>query len=125
MAEDSKPKHMFGCPIFETETTLGIAHTCNGLTAAHMSAVRRHLTRPLRGGAPAHIPFVQLCSTCNEHFIDEDIFERDHGKMGELCNNPQNQKKGKAAQEQWEVLRIMLINRPVYNQQSFQSKCSP
>ncbi|KAF1941113.1 hypothetical protein EJ02DRAFT_512633 [Clathrospora elynae] len=78
MTDETIAKMNFGCPKFETESILGLKHTCNGLRVESMSAVRRHMTRPLRGGSPAHLPFLQLCPTCNEDFIDQAVFEEKH-----------------------------------------------
>lgn len=109
MSNESPPKNQFACPIFHHETIHGLSHTCNGIIVRSMSDVRRHLTRPIRG-RPAHLSFLKLCPTCNEDFVDKKVFEDHHGYEGEICNNPQKQKKGEAAQAQWEAL-CTLINR--------------
>ncbi|KAF2475487.1 uncharacterized protein BDR25DRAFT_310847 [Lindgomyces ingoldianus] len=97
-------KREFSCPVFKADTVLGRKHSCRGARAEHMSYIRRHLTS---GRAP-HVAFLKLCGTCNEDFTDQKEFETNHGYDGEFCNNPQKQRRGESAEEQWYTLYTKL-----------------
>lgn len=81
------------CPIFAHEKSHNLSHTCSGLSAQNMSDVRRHLTRPHRGGA-SHLDFLRRCHICKEDIINERIFNDAHGSN---CNNVQVQRRGSEA----------------------------
>jgi hypothetical protein len=98
--EPKNKKSLLKCPVFEADKVLGRPHTCSGVVAENMSELRRHLTR---GNRP-HVPFLKLCPTCNEDILDRDEFEHAHGSHGELCNNPQRQRRGTSADVQWKIL---------------------
>lgn len=94
-----QPKRLFQCPIYQTDLLHGRTLSCNGVKAENMAAVRRHVKRS------NHIQFIKLCPACNEDIIDEYEFENLHGNNGEFCNsNQQQQRRGKAAEEQWNAL---------------------
>jgi hypothetical protein len=72
-----------------------------------MAQVRRHLTRPANGRS--HLPFVKLCPTCNDDFLDKNEFETRHGDKGLFCDNPRKQRKGAIAQQmQWDALYVKV-----------------
>lgn len=64
-----------------------------------MAEVRRHMTRSHRD-----LDFLRLCSTCNDDFLDRNEFESSHGYKGELCINPQEQRRAEGQEEQWTAL---------------------
>jgi hypothetical protein len=100
MSEQPRIRAALQCPQRVAETELDHRpYSCTGVAANNMSGVRRHLTRP------PHSRFVKLCPTCNEDFLDSEIFELQHGYDGGLCRYPQAQRKGDAAQlQQWDML---------------------
>lgn len=106
------------CPIFCYETEHGLPHTCNGISVQNMAAVRRHMIRPSRGH-PAHLSFLQLCSTCNEDFIDKALFNTSHGKY---CNTPRKRSKGAAVNQQWQSLYELV--KPTDGCRKFQNSRS-
>ncbi|KAJ5064887.1 hypothetical protein J3E72DRAFT_411211 [Bipolaris maydis] len=94
----------FDCPVFVAETRHGWPRTCNNVKSANMSELRRHLTeRPGYGYTP-QLQFLKLCRTCNEDFIDKEVFESQHGYKGELCNNRKIGRRKAHAQVQWQLL---------------------
>ncbi|OAL51472.1 hypothetical protein IQ07DRAFT_679708 [Pyrenochaeta sp. DS3sAY3a] len=95
----------FSCPVFEHEKSHDLPHTCSGLSAQNMSDVRRHLTRPHRGGA-SHLNFLKRCHICNEDIIDEHTFNAAHGSS---CNNVQKLRRGSdATAVRWMTLYKLL-----------------
>lgn len=94
-----QPKRFFQCPIYQADLLHSRTPSCNGVKAENMAAVRRHLKRS------NNIRFIKLCPACNEDIIDELEFETLHGNNGEFCSsNQQQQRRGKAAEEQWNAL---------------------
>lgn len=77
--------------------------SCQAPAFKTMSELRRHIERA------RHLTFLRLCSTCNEHVIDKEVYEHQHGTRGEKCTNPQRQARGAEAQVQWRQL-YELIN---------------
>ncbi|EUC26644.1 hypothetical protein COCCADRAFT_31608 [Bipolaris zeicola 26-R-13] len=69
-----------------------------------MADLRHHLTTRPGRGYRRQLPFLKLCPTCNNDFIDKEVFESRHGYRGELCNNRQPQRRKANAQMQWELL---------------------
>ncbi|CAG5155708.1 uncharacterized protein ALTATR162_LOCUS3795 [Alternaria atra] len=97
-------KFTFDCPVFVAESRHGWPRTCNNVKSLNMTDLRRHLTeRTGRGYAP-QLTFLKLCTTCNEDFIDRNVFETRHGYRGELCNARRPQRRGANAKVQWELL---------------------
>lgn len=97
-------RRLFDCPVFVAESRHGWPRTCNNVKSVNMAALRTHLTnRPGRGYTP-QLSFLELCPTCNDDFINKEVFESQHGYRGELCNNRQPQRRGPNAQVQWELL---------------------
>ncbi|KAJ4299275.1 hypothetical protein N0V90_004519 [Kalmusia sp. IMI 367209] len=74
-----------------------------------MAEVRRHLTERAQ-----HLPFLKLCSTCNEHSVDKEDFEKQHGYKGEKCDNPRKQARGREAMEAqwWQVYKLVNSENP-------------
>jgi hypothetical protein len=108
MANDTGTTRKLQCPFRVAEGALGRRlFSCRGVEAKSMAHVRRHLTRPVKGRS--HLPFVKLCPTCNDDFLDKDEFEMSHGDQGLLCDNPRKQRKGAIAQQmQWDALYIKV-----------------
>jgi hypothetical protein len=106
MAEEvQKPKRSFPCAARKAQAKLGLPYTCTAAPVSTVSAGRTHLTRKLPKGKPPHLPFLQLCKTCNEDILDEYEFETRHGKDGLKCETPRRQRKGDAGQqEQYDIL---------------------
>lgn len=94
----------FDCPVFVAEARNGWPRTCNNVKSTNMADLRRHLTARAGRGYTRQLAFLELCPTCNNDFIDKDVFESQHGYRGELCNNRQPQRRGANAQVQWELL---------------------
>jgi hypothetical protein len=69
-----------------------------------MADLRRHLTTRPGRGYTRQLTFLELCPTCNDDFIDREVFESQHGYRGEHCNNRQPQRRRANAQVQWELL---------------------
>ncbi|KAF2175129.1 hypothetical protein K469DRAFT_703008 [Zopfia rhizophila CBS 207.26] len=65
-----------------------------------MSDVTRHIERKHK----QQVPFLQLCHTCQEYFLDPQEFEEFHGKNGEKCHNPRLSPRGEAQSAQWQAL---------------------
>jgi len=95
----------FSCPFRQAQKKLGLPYTCTAKPAITMSAVRTHLTRDLPKGTPPHLPFLKLCTTCNEDILDDVEFETRHGVDGMKCETPRPQRKGATGQhEQYDLL---------------------
>ncbi|KAJ4373061.1 hypothetical protein N0V83_003352 [Neocucurbitaria cava] len=111
MVDEVKRQRSFNCPYRVAEANLGrTSFSCIGCQEKNMGGIRRHLTRPLRKKRPPHLPFLKLCPTCNEDFLDRVEFEQNHGNEGEACNNPQKQRKGdEGQQEQWDALYAKIV----------------
>jgi hypothetical protein len=97
-------KRKLPCPWFEVEAAQGLPHSCNGFNADTMADVRRHMVR----GQRPHIPFLRLCPTCNETFMDKDLFESAHGQY---CHNNRKQHRGEAVEAQWNRLYGMIFEK--------------
>lgn len=69
-----------------------------------MAELRRHLKKRPGRGYTIQLAFLELCPTCNEDFLDRDVFETRHGYNGQLCNTRQHQRKGANVKVQWELL---------------------
>ena len=95
---------LFDCPVFVAESRHGWPRTCNNAKCKNMTVLRRHLTERPGRGYTAQLPFLELCPTCNEDFLDKDVFESMHGYRGQHCNTRQPQRKGAKAKVQWEKL---------------------
>jgi hypothetical protein len=96
------PKRLFQCPIYQANRINGQPFSCKGVKAENMAAVRRHIKR---SHIPSQVSFIKLCTACNEDIIDEEKFEHEHGNSGEFCDShQQQQRRGKAAEEQWNAL---------------------
>jgi hypothetical protein len=101
-----QPKRSFQCPIYQANLINGPPFSCKGLKAENMAAVRRHVKR---SHIPSQVSFIKLCPACNEDIIDKEKFEHEHGKNGEFCDShQQQQRRGKAAEEQWNALSRKL-----------------
>lgn len=115
---------VFDCPVFVAESRHGWRRTCNNVKCTNMAELRRHLTaRAGRGYAP-QLAFLELCPTCNDDFIDKDVFESRHGYRGELCNARRPQRRGASARVQWELLyrqveAAMAVQRLASRKQMF------
>jgi len=97
-----QPKRSFQCPIYQANLINGPPFSCKGVKAENMAAVRRHVKRT---HIPSQVSFIQLCLACNEDIIDKGKFEHEHGNNGEFCSShQQQQRRGKAAEEQWNAL---------------------
>ena len=70
-----------------------------------MADVRRHMVRK------AHVNFLRLCPTCNETFMDKNLFESAHGYGGQYCNINKKQHRGEAADAQWHRLYGMIFDK--------------
>ena len=92
------------CPVFVAESRHGWPRTCNNVKSPNMADLRRHLTKRPGRGYETQLPFLELCSTCNEDFIEKETFETRHGYKGELCNSRRPQRKGEKVKVQWELL---------------------
>ena len=100
------PKRLFQCPIHQANRINGQPLSCKGVKAENMAAVRRHIKR---SHIPGQVSFIKLCPACNEDIIDEGKFEHEHGNNGEFCDShQQQQRRGKAADEQWNALSRKL-----------------
>ena len=100
-----KPKRSFPCVFRKVQAKLRLPYTCTGAPVTTVSAVRTHLTRNLPNQRPPHLPFLRLCTTCNEDILDEHAFQTLHGVDGLLCHNPRPQRKGDVGQqEQYDLL---------------------
>ncbi|CAO2650036.1 Nn.00g013280.m01.CDS01 [Neocucurbitaria sp. VM-36] len=106
MVDEIKRQRSFKCPYRVAQTNLRRqTYSCIGCQEKNMGGIRRHLTRTLRNKKPPHLPFLKLCPTCNEDFLDKLEFERYHGNHGEKCTNPRKQRKGDEGQQaQWDAL---------------------
>jgi len=93
-------KVSFRCPFRKVQARLGLAYTCAGAPAATVSAVRAHLTRYQLKGTPPHLPFLKLCTVCNEDILDNVEFETRHGVDGMKCENPRPRRKGVTGQQE-------------------------
>lgn len=103
--EVQKSKRSLQCAFRKAQAKLGLPYTCTAAPVTTVSAVRTHLTRRLPKGRPPHLPFLKLCTTCNEDLLDEHEFEAYHGKDGLKCETPRQQRKGDAGQqEQYDIL---------------------
>jgi hypothetical protein len=98
------------CPFRVAQAKLSRPFTCGGCQAAkNMADIRRHCTRNLRGKRPPHLFVLKLCPTCNEDFLQETEYNRNHGVDGLKCGTPRGQRKGDAGQqEQWETLCVKV-----------------
>ena len=102
---DTKPERSFPCAFRKVQSKLGLPYTCTGAPVATVSAVRTHLTRNLPKGTPPHLPFLKLCTKCNEDVLDNVEFETRHGVDGMKCETPHPQRKGTTGQqEQYDLL---------------------
>ena len=97
-------RRVFDCPVFVAEVRNGWPRTCNNYKSENMAEVRRHLKNRPGRGYERQLSFLELCPTCNNDFIDKEVFESQHGYRGQLCNNRQPQRRGTNAQVQWELL---------------------
>jgi len=102
--DTARQKSTFDCPVFVAESRHGWPRTCNNVKSSNMAELRRHLTKRPGRGYTAQLAFLELCPTCNEDFLDSDVFQTRHGYKGELCNSRRPQRKGEKAKEQWELL---------------------
>lgn len=103
--EVQKSKRSLQCAFRKAQAKLGLPYTCTAAPVTTVSAVRTHLTRRLPKGRPPHLPFLKLCTTCNEDLLDEHEFEAYRGKDGFKCETPRQQRKGDAGQqEQYDIL---------------------
>ena len=102
--DPSDTEKSFDCPVFVAESRHGWPRTCNNAKCKNMTVLRRHLTERPGRGYTAQLPFLELCPTCNEDFLDRDVFETRHGYRGQHCNTRQPQRKGAKAKVQWELL---------------------
>ena len=100
-----KPKRSFQCAFRKAQSKLGKPYTCTAAPVTLVSAVRTHLTRPLPNKKPPHLPFLKLCTACNEDILDEEEFHTVHGIDGLKCEDPKPRRKGDAGQqEQYDIL---------------------
>jgi hypothetical protein len=105
MTDEVGPQRSLECPFRVAQAKLRLPYTCRGIQAKTVADVRRHCIRNLPGRKPPHLPFLKLCPTCNEDFLHEAEYDRDHGVDGLRCETPRKQRKGDAGQqEQWENL---------------------
>lgn len=90
-------KPTFICPVRHDEEARGVStFSCTAAAFPNMSELRKHIERA------RHMPFANLCKTCNENFVDKEIFESKHGYNGEKCVNPRKQARGaEATQGSW------------------------
>jgi hypothetical protein len=105
-ARRSKPeeKRLLQCPVSQMDISLGNPRDCTGVDGASRAAVRQHLTR-------AHDIFAKLCPSCNEDILDRRTFDNHHGLRGELCISNHKQRRGAAAEEQWDDVCRKLYPR--------------
>lgn len=112
-------KYFHGCPWREKESAQGAkSFSCRGCRVDTLAEVRRHAKR-------YHVSFIQLCRTCNRHFLDQDNFELEHGYDGKRCRDPQKQARGEiATKAQWrELYNMAVVN--VLDETSANSTFSP
>jgi hypothetical protein len=104
LAGEDNDSRKFDCPVFVAESRHGWPRTCNNVKSSNMAELRRHLTaRAGRGYAP-QLAFLELCPTCNEDFLDRDVFQTRHGYRGEFCNTRRPQRRWPHSRVQWELL---------------------
>ena len=84
-----------------------------------LGEVRRHAERA------HHVSFIRLCPTCNRHFLDQDVFQAEHGNDGRRCVEPRKQARGATATQAqwWELYHMIDVRLP--NQVADRGKCSP
>lgn len=99
----SSAREPLHCPDRAADRELGNEPTCTDLIAKSMTEVLRHLQRP------PHSLFIKRCPTCNENFLNDDTFTRDHGANGQYCDIIRSQPRGKRQLEQWCSLRDKLM----------------
>jgi hypothetical protein len=120
----------FDCPVFVAESRHGWPRTCNNVKSSNMAELRRHLTaRAGRGYAP-QLAFLELCPTCNEDFLDREMFETRHGYRGEFCNTRRPQRRWPHSRVQWELLygkveAAMAVQRLSTRKQAIRSNETP
>jgi len=102
--DTARQKSTFDCPVFVAESRHRWPRTCNNVKSTNMTEVRRHLLERSGRGYPPQLGFLKLCITCNDDFIDKDVFETRHGYQGELCNSRRRQRRGANTKVQWELL---------------------
>ena len=123
MCSQEPDSRRFDCPVFVAEARHGWPRTCNNVKSTNMSELRRHLkTRPGRGYTP-QLAFLGLCRTCNDDFIDKEVFESQHGYKGEFCNNRKPGRRRANAQVQWQLLYHQV--EAAMTSQYLQARTSP
>lgn len=70
-----------------------------------MTEIRRHLQRR------PHLMFVELCPSCNENFLDKEIYDQYHGAEGQFCDIMGSQPRGQGQLKQWRLLCDQLKER--------------
>ncbi|KAF2683199.1 hypothetical protein K458DRAFT_51715 [Lentithecium fluviatile CBS 122367] len=71
------------CPWFKAAMAMHRPRTCRNPKLPHMTDVRRHMSR----GRRPHVPFLRQCRTCKKIFLDQGVFENQHGCDGEHCTD--------------------------------------
>ena len=104
LAGDDNGNRKFDCPVFVAESRHGWPRSCNNVKSSGMAELRRHLTERAGRGYGPQLAFLELCTSCNEDFLDKDEFETRHGYKGELCTTRRPQRRWPHSRVQWELL---------------------
>ena len=104
LAGEENGSRKFDCPVFVAESRHGWPRTCNNVKSPNMAELRRHLTTRAGRGYTPQLPFLELCPTCNEDFLDKDEFQSRHGYRGQFCNTRRPQRRWPHSRVQWELL---------------------